>query len=343
MEGVGEATLVEAGPPEQMLEAVLGTGLGILRRDPTSARALSSMSPEAFARAMEKRLLIITKANSRSTVHRSAYLDYISFKTFDAAGNVVGERRFLGLFSSAAYLSSVKDLPVVKRKVAEVMSRSGLSPRSHSGKELMATLEDYPREELFQIATDDLFKTVMGVLRLAGRRQVRCSRGPTSTAGSSRAWCTCHGTDSRPQTGCESRRSCWRSCTAPGWTTPRGSPTPPWRASTSSCAPSRAPGFERSTRRRCRPRLPKPPGSGMTTSRTRSTSSSAASRPAGCSSGTATRYPRRTRTPTRHMRRCRTSPCWRRSRSPGSSCCTSTSGARTAATCASRSSAQASR
>ena len=37
----------------------------------------------------------------------------------------------------------------------------------------MAILEDYPREELFQIATDDLFRTVMGVLRLAGRRQVR--------------------------------------------------------------------------------------------------------------------------------------------------------------------------
>jgi glutamate dehydrogenase len=173
VEGPGEATPVEAGPPEQMLEAVLGTGLGILRRDPTSARRLSSMSPEAFERVMEKRLLIITKANSRSTVHRSAYLDYIGFKSFDTNGNVVGERRFLGLFTTSAYLSSVRELPVVKRKVHEVIARSGLSPRSHSGKELMATLEDYPREELFQIATDDLFRTVMGVLRLAGRRQVR--------------------------------------------------------------------------------------------------------------------------------------------------------------------------
>jgi glutamate dehydrogenase len=158
---------------EHKLEAVLGTGLGILRQDPNRARLLSSMSPEAYARVMEKRLLIITKANSRSTVHRSAYLDYIGVKMFDAAGNVVGERRFLGLFSSAAYLTSVKELPVIRRKVAEVVARSGLSLRSHSGKELMATLEDYPREELFQIATDDLFRTVMGVLRLAGRRQVR--------------------------------------------------------------------------------------------------------------------------------------------------------------------------
>jgi glutamate dehydrogenase len=157
----------------EVLEAVMGTGLGILRRDPRGPRELSSMSPEAYARVMEKRLLIITKANSRSTVHRSAFLDYVGFKIFDENGTVVGERRFLGLFSSAAYLTSVRDLPVVQRKVDEVITRSGLSPRGHSGKDLIAILEDYPREELFQISTDDLFRTVLGVLRLAGRRQVR--------------------------------------------------------------------------------------------------------------------------------------------------------------------------
>jgi len=171
--GYREYRLVEAEGGERLLEAVMGTGLGILRQDPAGSRVISSMSPEAFERVLEKRLLIITKANSRSTVHRSAYLDYIGFKTFDSDGNVVGERRFLGLFTSAAYLTSVRDLPVVKRKVAEVVARSGLSPRGHSGKDLMAILEDYPREELFQISTDDLFRTVMGVLRLAGRRQVK--------------------------------------------------------------------------------------------------------------------------------------------------------------------------
>jgi glutamate dehydrogenase len=163
----------EDGEEGELLEAVLGTGLGILRRDPTRARVLATMSPEAYQRVQEKRLLIITKANSRSTVHRAAYLDYIGFKIFDRDGRVVGERRFLGLFSSSAYLTSVRDLPVIKRKVAEVIARSGLSPRGHSGKDLMAILEDYPREELFQISTDDLFRTVMGVLRLAGRRQVK--------------------------------------------------------------------------------------------------------------------------------------------------------------------------
>ncbi|GAA1789814.1 NAD-glutamate dehydrogenase [Luedemannella flava] len=161
----------EQGEPE--LRAVRGTGLGILRGQADSVRVLSSMTPEAYAKVLEKRLLIITKANSRATVHRTAYLDYVGVKTFDADGNVIGEVRFLGLFTSSAYLTSVRDLPVIKRKVAEVLARTGLNARSHTGRDLMAILEDYPREELFQIGTDDLYRTVLGVLRLAGRRQVR--------------------------------------------------------------------------------------------------------------------------------------------------------------------------
>ncbi|MFF5175016.1 NAD-glutamate dehydrogenase [Micromonospora sp. NPDC000089] len=175
--GYREYRLVEADGTETgagpALEAVLGTGLGILRSDSPEARTLSSMTPEAHQKVMEKRLLIITKANSRATVHRSAYLDYIGFKIFNDAGEVVGERRFLGLFSTAAYRTSVRELPVVRRKVAEVLDRSGLSQRSHSGKDLLQILETYPRDELFQIKTDDLYHAVIGVLRMAGRRQLR--------------------------------------------------------------------------------------------------------------------------------------------------------------------------
>jgi glutamate dehydrogenase len=171
--GYREYQLTEDDQGRPVLASVIGTGLGILRQDQLTPRPLDTMSPEAYAAVREKRLLIITKANSRSTVHRSAYLDYIGVKVFDADGNVVGEKRFLGLFASAAYLHSVRDLPVVRRKVAAVLERSGLSARSHSGKDLLAILEDYPRDELFQIRTDELYDSVMGVLRLAGRRQLR--------------------------------------------------------------------------------------------------------------------------------------------------------------------------
>ncbi|MFV2106872.1 NAD-glutamate dehydrogenase [Micromonospora sp. LOL_015] len=171
--GYREYRLVDNADGDKALVAVLGSGLGILRQDQTRPRPLTSMTPQAAAKALEQRLLIITKANSRATVHRAAYLDYVGVKVFDSAGTVVGERRFLGLFSTAAYRTSVQELPVVRRKVAEVLERSGLSPRSHSGKDLLQILETYPRDELFQIRTDDLYHAVLGVLRMAGRRQLR--------------------------------------------------------------------------------------------------------------------------------------------------------------------------
>ncbi|GAA3390103.1 NAD-glutamate dehydrogenase [Cryptosporangium minutisporangium] len=170
--GYREYTLHGDGD-DQSLIAVPGTGLGILRDGPSRPRRLADMPEEVRAKVVEKRLLIITKANSRSTVHRPAYLDYVGFKMFDADGNVTGERRFLGLFSSAAYLDSVRALPVISRKVDEVLARSGLSRSSHSGKDLLQILETYPRDELFQIATSELFDTVMAVLRLGGRRRLR--------------------------------------------------------------------------------------------------------------------------------------------------------------------------
>ncbi|WP_213454220.1 NAD-glutamate dehydrogenase [Rhizomonospora bruguierae] len=171
--GYREYELVGGPGGEMVLRARLGSGLGILRQDQVAPRVISSLAPEAYGKVLEKRLLIITKANSRATVHRSHYLDYIGFKTFDEAGNVTGEKRFLGLLSSSAYRTSVRELPVVRRKVAEVLDRSGLSPRSHSGKDLLEILETYPRDELFQIKTEDLYHAVVGVLRMAGRRQLR--------------------------------------------------------------------------------------------------------------------------------------------------------------------------
>jgi glutamate dehydrogenase len=125
------------------------------------------------ARARDPRILIVTKANSRSTVHRPTYLDYIGVKQFDAAGQVVGERRFLGLFTSAAYAESIHRVPVVQRKAAEVLRRSGFSAESHSGKDVLAVLETYPRDELFQADVDHLLKTVLSVLHLQERRRTR--------------------------------------------------------------------------------------------------------------------------------------------------------------------------
>ncbi|MEW2067116.1 NAD-glutamate dehydrogenase [Streptomyces sp. NPDC007346] len=163
------------------LAAVPGTGLGILRSDPKHSEdedhpvspSFDRLPADARAKAREHKLLVLTKANSRATVHRPSYLDYVGVKKFDAKGNVVGERRFLGLFSSAAYTESVRRVPVIRRKVAEVVEGAGFSYNSHDGRDLLQILETYPRDELFQTPVDQLRSIVTSVLYLQERRRLR--------------------------------------------------------------------------------------------------------------------------------------------------------------------------
>ncbi|AJP02270.1 NAD-glutamate dehydrogenase [Streptomyces cyaneogriseus subsp. noncyanogenus] len=166
---------------DDSLAAVPGTGLGILRADPHHAGedshpvspSFQRLPADARAKAREHRLLVLTKANSRATVHRPSYLDYVGVKKFDEKGNVVGERRFLGLFSSAAYTESVRRVPVIRRKVQEVLDRAGFSPNSHDGRDLLQILETYPRDELFQTPAAELQAIVTSVLYLQERRRLR--------------------------------------------------------------------------------------------------------------------------------------------------------------------------
>ncbi|WP_329399383.1 NAD-glutamate dehydrogenase [Streptomyces melanogenes] len=165
---------------DDSLAAVPGTGLGILRSDPQHGDDSHPVSPsferlpaDARAKAREHKLLVLTKANSRATVHRPSYLDYVGVKKFDDDGNVIGERRFLGLFSSAAYTESVRRVPVVRRKVDEVLRGAGFSPNSHDGRDLLQILETYPRDELFQTPADQLRSIVTSVLYLQERRRLR--------------------------------------------------------------------------------------------------------------------------------------------------------------------------
>src|SRR3954468_20377499 len=171
--GYRDYRLVERNGRDTLV-AETGTGLGILRYDQQhNSPSFDRLTPQARAKAREPRLLVLTTANTRATVHRSAYLDYIGIKQFAADGAVVGERRFLGLFASSAYTDSVRRIPVVRRKVADVLDRSGFSPDSHSGKDLVQILETYPRDELFEISVEDLYATVLAVMHLQERRRTR--------------------------------------------------------------------------------------------------------------------------------------------------------------------------
>ncbi|HEY0403991.1 MAG TPA: NAD-glutamate dehydrogenase domain-containing protein, partial [Blastococcus sp.] len=150
---------------------VHGTGLGVLRSDTDMTASVAGM-PEA-TRSPAQHLLTVTKADARSTVHRRAWLDLIAVSLPAADGGATRQLRFVGLFPSAAYTTSVVDVPLVRRRVAEVVTRSGVPADSHTGKELLDVLETYPRDELLQVGADELLPVALAVLQLQERRQTR--------------------------------------------------------------------------------------------------------------------------------------------------------------------------
>ena len=153
------------------LEAVPQSGLGILRGEVRTP--VSRLPEDAHVFLESDQLVLVTKAMTRSTVHRPAWLDYLAVKRFDDAGKVIGESRFLGLYTSKAYAAPVDDIPQIRRRAQEVMSVADLVPESHAAKSLQVILDAYPRDELFQVDTDTLIAHAIGILRLQERQRTR--------------------------------------------------------------------------------------------------------------------------------------------------------------------------
>ena len=160
---------------DDALAVVPGSGMGILREKPGEelATSFSQLPPQVRAYARVKDLLIITKANARSTVHRPGYLDYIGIKRYDDRGEVAGEHRFLGLYTHTAYHVRPSEIPLLRRKVANVQAKAGLAPGGHSWKSLENIIDNFPRDELFQTPEDELAETALGILHLAERQRFR--------------------------------------------------------------------------------------------------------------------------------------------------------------------------
>jgi len=153
---------------------VAGSGLGILRDSianiPTNN--FLPISDDAYQILSNDNPLMITKATSKATVHRPVFMDYIGIKQYDDTGKVIGEKRFLGLYSSSAYSCELKSIPLVRSKM-EALIHSDLANSSHSARALMYVLNSLPRDELFQAGIDSLITCAKGVLKLQERQRVR--------------------------------------------------------------------------------------------------------------------------------------------------------------------------
>ena len=158
------------------LDIVPGSGLGILRDDGYTVfdglRNFATLPPDVREFLREPRVLMISKSNRRTLVHRPVHMDVICIKMFDANGRAVGERLFVGLFTSLAYSRSPRQIPLLRRKVWNVLQRSGFGPSSHDGKALQHILDNYPRDELFQMGDGELYDTALGILNLQERQRV---------------------------------------------------------------------------------------------------------------------------------------------------------------------------
>ncbi len=165
---------LQRGRASDLLRADGRSGLGILRAAGAHGQGASHrLSGPGRQLARAPHPLILTKAASLSTVHRAAYLDYVGVKEFDRAGRVTGEHRFLGLWTSTAYHRSPREVPLLRRKVEQVVAHFGLAPQSHDAKAVVNVLDTYPRDELFQASVPELIRIVRAVVNLYERRTVR--------------------------------------------------------------------------------------------------------------------------------------------------------------------------
>ncbi len=146
------------------------SSLGLMQNSKTDReRLISRMAASAQRAALNQDPLLLTKTNSRSRVHRPAHMDYIGVKEFNAKGEVIGEHRFIGLYSASFYNSSATQIPVLREKIDRVCELSCFEPGTHAFKAFVNIIETYPRDELLQSTEADLAQIVMGILQMQER------------------------------------------------------------------------------------------------------------------------------------------------------------------------------
>ncbi len=174
--GYREYELYET-PDGRAIRAAPGSGLGILADVSRSTFAdttlLDSLDPGLRRRIEDGDLLVFSKTNSYSTVHRRARMDYIGVRRVSADGEIVGEARMIGLFTSKAYMEPAAKTPLLHHKLEQVLTAEDLIPGSHDYKAATTLFESFPKDELFQASTGELRRLISGLLQLERHGGIR--------------------------------------------------------------------------------------------------------------------------------------------------------------------------
>ncbi|MES6885357.1 NAD-glutamate dehydrogenase [Cutibacterium acnes] len=155
----------------ETMTPVAGTHLGIAEEGPRF---------DAVPHNDDKATVIVTKDSVRSAVQRNGYRDYIGVRIRGEHGAVVAEHRFLGLLGSAAYTESVAHIPVLRGKASRILALSGYRANSHSGKAVVRTIAEFPRDDFFEASAEELVPLIMAVVDLREKQRLRAlvRRGP---------------------------------------------------------------------------------------------------------------------------------------------------------------------
>lgn len=160
---------------DSVLSPVVDSGLGVLRAQLSACkdRRISTVTPEGRANIFAPKILVMTKTHNKATVHRAADPDYVGIKRYNDKGEVIGERRVIGLYTSSAYNTSPRAIPILRRKINTVLEQSHLNPKSHAGKVLLNILETLPRDDIIQASEKELLEVAMGVYYMQDRPRIR--------------------------------------------------------------------------------------------------------------------------------------------------------------------------
>jgi glutamate dehydrogenase len=159
-----------------------GTGLGILRNEEESRywhpRPVDELSSDLKARALGGPLLIVSKTNAEAPIRRRARMDYVGIKRLGGDGTVRGEHRFLGLFTAKAYSQDASTIPILRRKLREILQLENAPKGSHDHNLILETFNSMPKEELFLASVEELRQVIETVMETEGGDDVRVTARP---------------------------------------------------------------------------------------------------------------------------------------------------------------------
>ncbi|WP_052172886.1 NAD-glutamate dehydrogenase [Nocardia sp. BMG111209] len=152
---------------------VPGTGLGVLR-DPAAGVAIPALG--------EQRPVLRMTAAGESALPVSSELYAIGVADLetnatttdsDDHGRVRGRHVFIGALTVTGQHEDILDIPVISRRVRQVIEAAGVDLDSFSGQAILELLQTFPRSELFAADARRLSDTVTAVMNLGRSRGIR--------------------------------------------------------------------------------------------------------------------------------------------------------------------------